>query len=314
MDKLHHIVAEIKRYYQDYGKPPSISELRVMGHSKYIIEKHTMRQLCEMAGVNEVRVNVNEVKKITNDIFKKDISKQLEEYRPIKEIEKKSYPKILCIPDTHYPWVHQESLNAMYEFAKDFKPEIIVQLGDSVDFYSQSKHPKSLNVYTPKEEERLAREGLEKMWEDLKVIAPRAECYLLRGNHCARGQKRVIEAMPSVEHWIDGYMKDYFTFDGVTTLHDTRDALEIQDIVFIHGFLGREGSHRDYFLKNVVHGHLHKLWIQYRRFHRQSFWELCCGFMGDPHAKALSYMPTKETNYQLGWGVIDKYGPRTISL
>ena len=68
MDKLHHIVAEIKRYYQDYGKPPSISELRVMGHSKYIIEKHTMRQLCEMAGVNEVRVNVNEVKKITNDI------------------------------------------------------------------------------------------------------------------------------------------------------------------------------------------------------------------------------------------------------
>ena len=314
MDKLHHIVAEIKRYYQDYGKPPSISELRAMGHSKYIIEKHTMRQLCEMAGVNEVRVNVNEVKKITNDIFKTNIETHINSYIPRTPIEQPKWSKMLILGDFHAPFHSERALEEVVKFCEIFQPKYIIQMGDVFDMYSHSKFPRSHNIFTPKEEEALAREAVENMWKSLKAKAPKATCYQVLGNHDARPLKRVVESLPTMEHWVQGYFKEIMTFDGVTTMFDIREELEIDQILFTHGFLHSEGRHRDYYLRNVVFGHLHKLWVQYRRFHRQTFWEMCCGFLGEPESKGLTYQPSKQANYQLGFSAIDQFGPRVIHL
>lgn len=160
----------------------------------------------------------------------------------------------------------------------------------------------------------MAREGAEEMWQKLKGASPEAKLHLITGNHDARPLKRVLESVPTVEHWVQEYWKKLMTFDGVETIYDHRTELEIAGILFTHGYLGKEGAHRDYYLKNVVIGHLHKGWVQYRRFHNQTFFELCAGFLGEPESKAMTYNNSRMANYQLGFAAIDQYGPRFIHL
>jgi predicted phosphodiesterase len=313
---IHEIVRLVKELNLDYGRPPLRQELESANVSRHVIQTHGFDKILAMAGLEPIsRKELGEFKreKITNEIFKKSIYQQIQEHIP-KKIESKENPKILCIGDIHFPFVHKQALEKLYEFCKENKPDYIVQMGDSVDFYSHSKFPRSHNEFTPQEEENMAREMLSEMWSQLTLISPSAKKYQILGNHCARPLKRVLESAPTLEHWVQKYFKEYFTFDGVETIFDHREELEINGIVFTHGFLGQEGKHRDFYLKNTVIGHLHKGWVQYRRFHNQTFWELCAGFLGDPEAKGLTYTPSKASNYQLGFGYIDKYGPRFISL
>lgn len=314
---LHEIVSLIKELNAEYGRPPLRMELESAGASKWTIQTIGFEKLMTAANLEPISradFYAHKREKITNEIFRKDIEQVISDYIPRIPLSNITFPKILCIGDTHFPFIHKPSLETLYKFAKENQPEYIIQMGDSVDFYSHSKFPRSHNEFTPQQEEQLAREMLAEMWKNLNEICPDSKKYQILGNHCVRPLKRVLESVPSVEHWLEKYLQDYFTFDGVETIFDMRSDLEIAGIVFTHGFLGSEGKHRDYYLKNVVIGHLHKGWVQYRRFHDRTYWELCAGFLGDPNAKGLTYTPSKASNYQLGFGYIDQYGPRFVSL
>lgn len=263
-------------------------------------------------GVTESRI-IAKTPKITNEIFHASIERQIEEYVPRNPIKEVIFPKILCWPDTHYPFQNKAGVDRMIEFAKDNQPEYIVQVGDLFDMYAASKFPRSQNIYTPKDEERLAREMAEADWKRLKEACPEAICYQLLGNHDIRPLKRTLESLPIMEHWVEKYLGELFTFEGVNTILDTREELKLAGILFTHGFLG-SGNHKDYYLNNVVHGHDHKLYVLNRRIMGQNIFEMSCGFLGDIEAKALSYTPSKLANYQDGFGWIDKWGPRTIHL
>jgi UDP-2,3-diacylglucosamine pyrophosphatase LpxH len=312
MDKLHAIISEIKRYYQDYGKPPSIAELRAMGYSKYIIEKHSMRQLCEMAGVNEVRVNSDEVKKITNDIFKKDLEQHLSEY---KQRDFKSQPiksSILVAGDTHFCFHNSKTIDKFLEFNRKYQPENVVQVGDLYDLYAYSKFPRSQNIYTPAEEERLSRQTAEKFFADIIRDNKKANVFNMLGNHDLRIIKRTIESLPQLENIVERHLREIMTFDGVKLIEDHREPLEIDGILFHHGYLGKLGDHRDSALQNFVCGHSHRAGVSYRRIKNETLWELNAGFMGDPESKVMSYTSSKIQNYTLGFGYIDELGPRFI--
>lgn len=317
MVELNEVIQKVKALANDLGRTPLRMEIVSSGIiSRHKIDKFGYDELINMANLEPLTMTQVKGKalKITDEIFHRDISRDVEEYTPREIISQPVWPKILIIGDTHFPFTSKTGLEKVYEFSRIHNPEYIIQIGDSVDFYAHSKFPRSLNVYTPEEEERLARKGLEEMWGTLKEISPDAKCYQMLGNHCMRPAKRVLESVPTVEHWIRKYMEAYFSFEGVTTIFDTREELEIAGIIFTHGFLGSEGKHRDYYLKNVVIGHLHKGWVQYRRFHGQTFWELCAGFLGEPESKPLTYNSSKLANYQLGFGWVDQFGPRFIHL
>jgi UDP-2,3-diacylglucosamine pyrophosphatase LpxH len=209
--------------------------------------------------------------------------------------------------------VNKEAESKMIEFAKEHQPDYIIQVGDLLDCYAASKFPRSQNIYTPKEEERLGIEMAKDAWSRLKESCPKAKCYQLMGNHDVRMLKRTLESLPIAEHWIEKYFRELFTFEGVETIFDTREELEIDGILFTHGFL-QAGNHKDYYLKNVIHGHDHKLYVQHRRIHGENIFEMSCGFIGDVEAKALSYTPSKLANFQLGFGWVDQWGARTIHL
>lgn len=54
--------------------------------------------------------------------------------------------------------------------------------------------------------------------------------------------------------------------------------------------------------------------MSFKRIGGKTLYELNAGYLGDPESKALSYTPTKITNWTLGWGYIDEDGPRFVAL
>lgn len=316
MKDLNEIVQKVKELFHELGRVPLRLELESAGVSRHYLAKYRYEEVLRLAGfeppTKAEMLNARKPK-INNDIFIKSIDRQIEEYVPRTSVKVTKFSKILCIPDTHFPFINKEALEKVIEFSNEHKPDYIIQVGDLLDCYAASKFPRSQNVYTPKEEERLGIEIASEMWKRLRSDNPKAKCYQLMGNHDVRMLKRTLESLPIAEHWIEKYFKELFTFEGVETIFDTREELDIDGILFTHGFLS-SGSHKDYYLKNVIHGHDHKLYVQHRRIHGENIFEMSCGFLGDVEAKALSYTPSKLANFQLGFGWVDQWGARTIHL
>lgn len=313
---LHVIVSKLKALHDELGRPPTRDEFfQSSGVTHHEMRKHGgYTSLLKTAGINMLPGQERRFK-LTADIFRKDLKKVLDEYVPRDVMSNKNkLPKILVIGDAHFPFVNKMAIEEIYKFAKIHQPDYIVQMGDLYDFLAHSKFPRSQNYYTPQQEEALAREGAEEFFSTLKKICPKAVIHLMVGNHDLRPLKRVIEASPTIEHWAEQIFTQLMTFPDVTTHFDHREELEIGGILFTHGFLTKEGAHRDYYLQSVVIGHLHKLWVSFRRVRGDQIFEMCAGFIGDPFSKALTYTPSKKANYQLGFGWIDEFGARVIHL
>lgn len=251
-------------------------------------------------------------KKLTNDIFKVDIERHLEDHEDRTIQKRKAYPRIACLGDLHEPFSHANLKQDFKLFVERFKPDYIIQLGDAMDQYSMAKFPRSHNIFTPKQEEESARKNLEEFWSEMKKASPKAKLVGLIGNHDARVLKRTLEVMPAMEHWIEKYFKDLYTFDGVHTVIDPREEYFIEDIAFHHGYRSKLGDHRDYIQMNFVGGHTHRGGVVFRNIKNQVLWELNCGLAGDPTSKGLSYTSQKMNDWTLGWGAIDEFGPRFI--
>lgn len=309
---LHQLVSALKQEYANEGKLPSRQEFT----DKYCTRGHIIKiaggwtELVKAAGLH-IPHGLKKEKIPSEVLFYKDVSDHIEKYEPRDFKSPVIDKKILVIGDVHAPFTHKEAMFALYDFAKENQPDYIIQVGDARDQYSFSKFPRSQNIYNPREEELLATEVLREMWQKLKEAAPKAKRVMLLGNHCIRPIKRTLESMPEAEHIIEEHLKKIMTFDEVETIHDSREEYEICGILFHHGIFSGLGQHRDHALQNMVVGHTHKGGVSYRRIRSETLWELNAGFLGDPESKVFSYTAFKKTNnYTLGWGYIDRYGPR----
>jgi predicted phosphodiesterase len=309
---LHELVAALKSVALELGRSPSRAEFEraVHGGHRKLRAVGGFAVVQQAAGLNPY-VTRNHPK-ITNQIFERDIHAHLAEHKPKELMPKTPWPKIAVLGDMHEPFSHAKLKADFIQFCRDQQPDWIVQVGDAVDFYSHSKFPRSHNIFTPKQEEQLARENLDKFWAELALAAPNAKRVMLVGNHGIRPIKRVLEAVPTIEHWAEKYLADYLSFKDVHTVMDTREEYLITDIAFIHGYKSVLGAHRDHLLSNVVCGHTHTGGASFRSFRGRTFWELNAGLAADIEAPGLTYTATRTTGWTLGWAWIDQYGPRFI--
>jgi predicted phosphodiesterase len=220
--------------------------------------------------------------------------------------------KVLVVPDTHFPWCDYEKLSLIYEIAKTEKPDFIIQIGDLFDLYSHSKYARGHDLCTPQQEILEARQAAENMWSQFSQINPKSSLVQLKGNHDARIEKRVYEKYPEIASLLD--LNHLWQFKGVETLLSDRDSLEIDGVIYVHGWLTRIGQHMNYFNKPVVHGHTHRGGIHFEKRGNGVIWELDCGYLADPNAVPLQYGATKTIKWVHGCGLIDILGPRFIPL
>lgn len=178
-------------------------------------------------------------------------------------------------------------------------------MGDLIDFFSQSRFPKKPGVIHPHDEIEEARAAAVAFWEDVQKAAPKASCYQILGNHCIRPLKLTLERCPEVYPLVLKSWKELFKFDGVSTLFDTRDDLELDGVIYEHGFYGKPGQHLKENMKPTVIGHTHRPWIHYERIRKSLLWEMNVGLAADPTHEALSYGRKKYHKWVHGYGIID---------
>jgi predicted phosphodiesterase len=215
--------------------------------------------------------------------------------------------RVLAIGDTHFPFQDNRVLDRIYDAIKELKPQAIVQLGDLYDFYSASAFPGSRDFMTPKQEFEEGRKGAEDMWRWIRKIAPKASLFQLWGNHDARPRKRVTELLPSLAHFFR--IEEALKFDGVTTLNDDKDVLELDGVAYMHGHR-KFASHFKELMMPTVTGHLHRGAVHFENVRHRLLWELNAGYCGYGEHAVFDYYHTRLKPWTPGYGVVDERGPR----
>lgn len=304
------LISKLFQFQNDYQRIPTRDEFCATvknGHNLIKENFGTWTDFLIAAGIER------KPRKIDNSIFERDIDLHLQKHEPIELVKSEPWKKTLFIGDTHFPFVHKETLNQILDFIDYAKPQVIVQVGDLYDLYSHAKFPRSHNVFTPKEESKLARSGAEEMWASIRKRAPKARLIQICGNHDIRPIKRVLESYPEAEDWIEEIIKKMMSFDGVQLISDPREELELDgNVKVIHGYYTGIGKHRDFNVSNIVCGHTHRGGVVFKQVRNEILWELNAGLCGDPSSKGLSYTAQRTIDWTLGWGWLDEYGPRFI--
>lgn len=312
MDK-HEVICLLKDAAIGLGRTPTRDEFTVTVPKSRIQKLFgTYSAMIQASGLDAVKPS--KVSKPTQPKVETplQITETIKEYSNKRIIRLPSYEKIAALGDVHFPWASEDSLTLVYAVLEREQPDVIVQVGDLKDRYSNSHFPRSLNIYTPEAEEQLAHEMAVKFWQTIRKLCPKARCFQLVGNHESRVIKSVMSKWPEGEHWVRDAIKEKMSFEGVTTIYDPTEELVIDDITVIHGYLSSLGAHRDYNQGNVICGHSHRGGVSYRPLKNKTIWELNCGLLGDPNCKALSYRAQKLHAWTLGMGIVDIYGPRFI--
>ncbi len=222
--------------------------------------------------------------------------------------------KVLAIPDIHAPFHNIKAIAQVYTAIEEEKPDVIIQLGDILDRFCFSRFGRSQDIMTPEEEITEGHQFCQLFWAQIHRLAPKSRKIQLLGNHCARLQRSVIDKYPEIYSIVKNADKDFFKFPNVQTVFDNRTELEIEGVVYTHGWYTKLGDHCKYLLKPVVHGHSHRGGSMFINIGGQTIWELDCGFLADEKQRALQYGATQTTHWTLGYGIIDKHGPRFIPL
>ena len=312
MDK-HEAVCLLKDLAIELGHTPSSKEFRARcPHSeRYVNQFGGYNLLVMAAGLTPNRVFKE--KKINHSIFEvRDMRTFLDSQPSTKRVDRPIYPRIASISDIHFPFEDQVVLDAFYAFLAQHGADYVILNGDAWDMYSHSRFPRSHNIFTPREEERLSRERNELFWKKIREIVPESKLFQLMGNHDIRAMKRVLEVYPEAEDWIQKRINELFTFEGVTTIQDPREELIIGDIAIFHGYRSKLGDHRDYTHMNCINGHTHKGGAVYRQIKGHVLWELNSGLSGNPLAKGLTYTPQKITEWTPGFGYVFPWGPQFV--
>lgn len=76
----------------------------------------------------------------------------------------KSVPeRVLVIPDMHLPWEHPLAFDFLEDLRRDFKPELVINLGDEVDWHSLNFHGVSPDLKSNNDELKLIRAKVKRL-------------------------------------------------------------------------------------------------------------------------------------------------------
>ena len=180
----------------------------------------------------------------------------------------KVYERSVFLPDAHVPFQDNGALSTALAFLRYYKPQVVFQLGDLLDFYSLSRFDRNPDrILSLPDELEEAKDVLRRIRE----AAPWARFLFLRGNHEYRLTKYLWRKAPElsglkslkIEELLDLYSRRIeYIESGTMTFHD---------FVVKHGNLVRSksGYTATGELEKVgtsgLSGHSHRLSQVYRR-------------------------------------------------
>jgi predicted phosphodiesterase len=114
-----------------------------------------------------------------------------------------NHKRILVISDMHIPYHHKDSIKFLKEIKKEFKPDTIINIGDSLDFHAISMHEHNPDLFSAGHELKEARKYVKEL-EDIFPVVTEVD-----SNHSSLVYRRALKFGMSKE-----FLRDYGDFLG----------------------------------------------------------------------------------------------------
>ncbi len=216
---------------------------------------------------------------------------------------------VLIIPDTQFPFHHQDCYSFLKAVKKKYKPDEFIHLGDEVDFHAFSKkYTSDPDGLSPGHELEAAIGCMKKLYN----LFPKMK--VCTSNHTVRPLKLAFDVgLPQK------FMKTYSEFLEAPKGWEWRDYWIIDGVKYEHGEgLSGQYAHTKAAVQNMrstVIGHIHSFaGIQYVACHDRLIFGFNAGCLIDKDAYAFRY--GKKLRYKpiLGCGIIKNGVPTFIPM
>ena len=216
--------------------------------------------------------------------------------------------KILIISDMHLPYQHKDSIIFLKEIKKEFKPDMIVNIGDLLDFHAISMHEHNPDLYSAGMELDKAKEYI----KQLEDIFP--EVVEVDSNHSSLVYRRALKFGMSKQ-----FLKPYGEFLGTrkwTWVDDlTLTMSDGKRCFFTHGRSADILKVSQTMGMSAVQGHYHtKFLISYWANPDNLFFAMNVGCLINQKSMAFNYAKNFKTRFILGCGIILNGVPRLLPM
>jgi len=205
---------------------------------------------------------------------------------------------VLAIPDTHFPCHHPDTFRFLKEIRNEFKPDVVVHLGDECDFESLSVHGKNPDMPGAMDEYHAALEALGELYK----IFP--DVLVCRSNHTER-PFRIAYASGLPSEMIRSY-RELLRAPAGWSWHE---RIIINDCLYIHGDAASGPSGTRKLVSDnrmsVCHGHFHgNGGVQYSASPFNQVFGMNAGCLVDIASLAFRYGNKYGNKGTLGCGII----------
>lgn len=187
---------------------------------------------------------------------------------------------ILIGSDSHYwPGIVSTAHRAFLEFAKEYKPKVIIKNGDEADFPQISRHAPIAWEARPKLSVEV--DNLKDMLSEIEKVSPNSRRIWPLGNHDSRFETRLATVAPEYANIHGVHLKDNFPLwePCWATFVNT-------ELVIKHRMKGGIHATRNNTLnagRSIVTGHLHSLKVTPLSDYNGTRWGVDSGTMADPY-------------------------------
>lgn len=216
--------------------------------------------------------------------------------------------KILAIPDTQFPFAHQDVFEFLKAVKKKYKPDIIVHVGDEVDMCALGDWDSDPDGMSAGDELKAALKDMHKLYK----IFP--DVYVCTSNHTARPFRKAFK------HGIPrAFLKDYGDFLEAPKGWKWADNWEFDGVVYEHGEgqSGKDGAINAAKgnMQSTVIGHIHSFaGIQWLANDKHLIFGFNVGCLIDRHQYAFAYGKKFKNKPILGAGIIDNGIPVYVPM
>lgn len=214
---------------------------------------------------------------------------------------------VVALGDIHFPFANRRALRKAIAYIRKHRPDVVIQMGDLYDMFSFGRFPRSVNMMTPRCEIKLGNSMAIEFWTEVyRAMGRKGKRFQLIGNHDERPIKKLISIAPEFEDLAKEGIDRLFRFDHVETQPSEREELEIDGVLYMHGYR-KHGTHVSYNLQSTVCAHTHVGGVVTLRQRGKTLFELNCAYLGDPNSAPLSYTQQKKiSKWTPGLGHITK--------
>lgn len=212
--------------------------------------------------------------------------------------------KILCLPDSHFPYQHKNYFVDVARLIRYFKPNLICHLGDMVDFHAISRHDPDPEADSAKTELEKAQDCVDKL---IKMAGKIPVKYCV-GNHDNRIEKKAAQ-----NHIPKAFLKTFRELFFLPHTWDIKDVHYVGNIAFTHGQSNLRGKTAMTYGMNVVQGHFHSMLdISYHQTPTKLIWSVFGGSGADSKSLALAYNNNSLAKDVYGFVLIENGIPRIV--